>query len=54
MIDVCSCFNKFYYDCRIMDDDPAVRNARLALCDAARICIKNGLYLIGLEAPERM
>ena len=33
---------------------PAVRNARLALCDAARICIKNGLYLIGLEAPERM
>lgn len=54
VIDVCSCFNKFYYDCRIMDDDPAVRNARLALCDAARICIKNGLYLIGLEAPERM
>ena len=43
VIDVCSCFNKFYYDCRIMDDDPAVRNARLALCDAARICIKNGL-----------
>lgn len=54
VIDVCSCFNKFYYDCRIMDDYPAVRNARLALCDAARICIKNGLYLIGLEAPERM
>ncbi len=54
VIDVCSCFNRFYYDCRIMDDDPAVRNARLALCDAARICIRNGLYLVGLEAPERM
>ena len=31
-----------------------IRNARLALTDAARICIKNALYLVGLEAPERM
>ena len=38
----------------VKTNTPAVRNARLALCDAARICIKNGLYLIGLEAPERM
>lgn len=54
VIEVCACFNKFYYDCRIMDDDAATKNARLALTDAARICIKNGLYLVGLEAPERM
>ena len=54
VIDVCACFNKFYYDNRIMDDDPAVRAARLALTDAARLTIRNGLYLLGLEAPERM
>ena len=53
-IEICSRFNKFYYDCRIMDDDMHIRNARLALTDAARICIKNALYLVGLEAPERM
>lgn len=54
VIDICSSFNKFYFDCRIMDDDPAVRQARLALTDAARQSIRNGLYLLGLEAPERM
>ncbi len=53
-IEICSRFNKFYYDCRIMDDDMHIRNARLALTDTARICIKNALYLVGLEAPERM
>ena len=53
-IEICSRFNKFYYDCRIMDDYMHIRNARLALTDAARICIKNALYLVGLEAPERM
>lgn len=54
VIDVCSCFNKFYYENRIMDDSPVVRNARLAITDAARSVIKTGLYLIGLHAPERM
>lgn len=54
VMDICSCFNKFYYDNRIMDDDPEVRNARLALTEAARIAIRTGLYLVGLEAPERM
>lgn len=54
VIDVCACFNRFYYDCRIMEDDPALRVARLALTDAARQTIRNGLYLLGLQAPERM
>lgn len=54
VIDVASCFNKFYYECRILDDDERIRSARLALTDAARQTIRNGLYLLGLEAPERM
>ena len=54
VIEICSCFNKFYYDNRIMDDDPAVRNARLALTEAARTAVRTGLFLVGLEAPERM
>lgn len=54
VIEICSCFNKFYYDNRIMDDDPAVRNARLALTKAAQIAIRTGLFLVGLEAPARM
>ena len=54
VIDICSCFNKFYYDDRIMDDDKSIRNARLALTEASRMAIKTGLYLVGLRAPEKM
>ena len=51
---VANAFNRFYYEQRIMADDPAIREARLALCDAARQTLKNGLNLLGLLAPERM
>ena len=54
VIEICSAFNKFYFENRIMDEDEGVRNARLAVTDAARIAIKTGLYLLGIEAPERM
>ncbi len=54
VIDICSCFNKFYFENRIMDEDEGVKAARLAMTDAARTAIKLGLYLVGIEAPERM
>ncbi|MEL7609748.1 MAG: arginine--tRNA ligase [Bacillota bacterium] len=54
VIDVCSTFNKFYYDHRIMEADPVVRRARLALTRAARSAIAAGLYLLGIEATQKM
>lgn len=54
VMDICSAFNKFYYDNRIIGEAENVKNARLALCQAAGTVIKTGLYLIGLKAPERM
>lgn len=54
VIEICSAFNKFYFENRIMDEDEGIRNARLAITDAARTAIKTGLYLVGVEAPERM
>ena len=51
---ICQAFNRFYYERRIMADEPNVRNARLALTDAARRVIAIGLYLVGLKAPESM
>jgi len=47
-------FNKFYYECRILDDDMGARKARLNLTVAAKQTIKTALSLIGIEAPERM
>ena len=51
---ICTAFNKFYYEQRIMADDVAVRQARLTLTDATRSVIAIGLGLIGIAAPERM
>ena len=47
-------FHHFYNACRIKDAEPAVRDARLILCLAAKQTIGNVLKLIGVEAPESM
>lgn len=52
--DLCQAYNKFYYERRILDDDPAAAAARVALTRAVRNVIRTGLYLIGMEAPDRM
>ena len=46
--------NKFYYERRILDDDPGARAARLELTRAAKQTIAQALKLIGIKAPERM
>ncbi len=48
-------YNKYYFEHRIMEEsDPSGSAARVALTKAVRDVIKTGLYLIGVEAPERM
>ena len=52
--DIAQAFNKYYYEHRILDGDPAQAAARIALTKATAEQIRTGLYLIGVEAPERM
>ena len=52
--ELCKAYNKFYYENRILDAEPGVREARVRLTRAVRQTVKTGLYLIGMEAPERM
>ena len=47
-------YNKFYYEHRILDETPGIVAARVQLTDAVRDVIRTGLFLIGLDAPERM
>jgi len=55
LFDVASSFNQFYRDCPVLPEkNKDVRKARLALVDATRIVIKNGLNLFGIVAPEEM
>jgi len=51
-------YHGFYADCRVlpMGDEPAtaLHSARLNLCAATLQVLKNGLLLLGVNAPERM
>jgi len=54
VVDVAKSFNKFYHDNQINVEDIEVKKARVALVQATKTVIKNGLYLVSIEAPERM
>jgi len=51
-------YHRFYDTCRVLpmgDEEPnPLHTARLALCEAARQVLGNGLHLLGVSAPERM
>lgn len=52
--DLAGDFHAFYNADRILVDDDATRNARLALLLATRQVLRNGLNLLGVSAPEKM
>jgi arginyl-tRNA synthetase len=51
---IAQAYNKFYYEHRILDGQEGEVAARVALTRATQDVIRTGLYLIGIEAPERM
>ena len=52
--ELAACFHRFYNACRIKGEEPKVQAARLKLADDTRVVLKNGLKLIGVDAPEKM
>ncbi len=54
LFELASLFHKFYTECRVISDDVALSQVRLALIDAVRIVIANGLNVLGISAPEHM
>ena len=47
-------FHKFYAACRVKGDDETLTQARLNLCYATGIVIKNVLDMLKISAPEKM
>jgi arginyl-tRNA synthetase len=47
-------FHAYYNAERVLVEEDALRNARLALLLAARQVLRNGLALLGVSAPEKM
>ena len=56
--DLAGDYHRFYDSCRVLpqgDEQPTgLHTARLALCQATRQVIANGLTILGVSAPERM
>ena len=53
-VELAQSFNRFYHDNAILVDDEKVKNARLALVQAAKYILESALKLVCLEAPEQM
>ncbi len=47
-------FHKFYDNHKVVGEDDVLSSERLALINAARIVLENGLKLLGLNTPQKM
>jgi arginyl-tRNA synthetase len=55
LLEVARAFNSFYGANQIVDEsNKDVSQHRLAVARATQIILKNGLYLLGIKAPEKM
>jgi len=52
--DLASQYHSYYDAERILVDDPAVKQARLALVAATAQVLRNGLNVLGVSAPQKM
>jgi arginyl-tRNA synthetase len=52
--ELAAAFHKFYTFCRILGTEKKLAEARVALAVATKIVLKNGLSILGVNAPERM
>ncbi len=54
IVDIAQAFNRFYHDEHVLVDDEQEKAAKVALVMATKDTIKNGLGLLGIQAPEKM
>ncbi|HKK58150.1 MAG TPA: arginine--tRNA ligase [Salinivirga sp.] len=55
LFDLVKTFNQFYHDHSVLNEtDEDVRNLRLSLSWQTGQIIKNGMWLLGIDVPERM
>lgn len=54
LFDLCKLFSRWYNECPIKTAEPALKKQRLFLASQIAETIKNGLHILGIEAPDRM
>ena len=51
---LCQLYSSFYQSSPVLKAEPAVRDARIRLCDAVSKVLRGGLALLGIPTPERL
>lgn len=54
LIELAGQFHSYYNKHKVISEDTALSQARLALINSLRIVLANGLQFVGLSAPEKM
>jgi len=54
LYDLAGLYSRFYEHCPVLKSEEPVRTLRLALCDLTAQVLKQGLNVLGIEAPEIM
>ena len=54
LFELASTFHSFFEACPVLKAEAALRDSRLVLCKVTARVLKQGLGLLGIEAPERM
>lgn len=53
-VDLAQKFNKFYFDCKILNAEENVKGTRLEITKATLQTLKNALALLGIGVPDKM
>jgi arginyl-tRNA synthetase len=54
VLELARAFHSFFEACPVLKAEEPTRSSRLALCELTSRTLKQGLYLLGIEVPERM
>ena len=54
LLELARAYHSFFQSCPVLKSEGAVRRTRLVLCELTARALQKGLYLLGIEVPERM
>lgn len=53
-LDLSQAFNKFYHDNYIISSEEEYKKAYIGVVESTRVALKNAMWILGMEAPEKM
>jgi arginyl-tRNA synthetase len=54
LFELAATFHSFFEACPVLKEEGSIRGSRLTLCEETARILRGGLWLLGIEVPERM